>query len=143
MDAILEMLARGVEQLLGRASGPLHLRLVMMPTVVTILAIKAGLRDARDGAPPFLWTILSNPAERPRLLRSAVKDIGRVFVVALVLDTTYQLLVLREFHVGQLLIVAVACAIVPYVLIRGPITRLTRRLYRNQPELAAKTTPKA
>jgi len=126
MDAILEMLSRGVEQLLGRAGGPLHLRLVIMPTVVTILAVRAGLRDAREGQPPFLWAILTNPPERRRLLRSGVKDIGRIFIVALVLDTTYQLVVLRAFYPVQLLIVAVACAIVPYVLIRGPITRLTR-----------------
>jgi hypothetical protein len=49
MDAVLESLTRGVEQLLGRASGPLQFRLVVMPTVVTLLAIRAGLRDARDG----------------------------------------------------------------------------------------------
>jgi hypothetical protein len=132
MDAILEMLSRGIEQLLGRASGPLHFRLLVMPTVVTILAVRAGLRDAREGQPAFLWAVLTNPAERRRLLRSGVRDIGRIFVMALVLDTTYQVMVLREFYPVQLLIVAVACAIVPYVLIRGPVTRLTRRLYRNQ-----------
>lgn len=129
MDTIREMLSRGVEELLGRASGPLHFRLVMMPTVVTILAIRAGLRDAREGTPGFLWEILHNPsAERRRLLRSALEDIGRVLVMAVVLDTTYQLVVFRAFHAVQLLILVVACAIVPYVLIRGPIARLARRL---------------
>jgi hypothetical protein len=128
MDVVMEQLSQGVDQLLGRASGPLHFRLFMMPTVVTILAIRAGLRDARNGQPPFLWTILTDPVERARLFRSAVKDIGRVFIVAIVMDTTYQLAFLREFHLVQLLIVAVACAIVPYVLIRGPTTRLARRI---------------
>ena len=132
MDAILEALYRGVEQLLGRASGPLHLRLVIMPTVVTILAIRAGLRDARERQPVFVRKILTNPAERRRLLRSGLKDVGRIFIVALVLDTTYQLMVLRAFYVVQALIVAVACAIVPYVLIRGPVSRLTRGLHKNQ-----------
>jgi hypothetical protein len=130
MNAILEILSRGVEQLLGRASGPLHFRLVMMPTVVTILAVRAGLRDAREGQPAFLWAILTNSADRRQLLRSARKDIGRVFVIALVLDTVYQLIALRAFYVVQALVVAVVCAIVPYVLFRGPVTRLARRLYR-------------
>jgi len=147
MDTILEMLSRGVEQLLGRASGPLHFRLFMMPTVVTILAVRAGLRDAREGQPAFLWAILRNPAERRRLSRSMLKDIGRVFIVALVLDTTYQLIILRSFYPVQLLIVAVACAIVPYVLIRGPVTRLTRILYQNKAKpaggSAARTAPEA
>ena len=32
MDAILELLRHGVEQLLGRLRGPLNFRLVVMPT---------------------------------------------------------------------------------------------------------------
>ena len=41
-------------------------------------------------------------------------------------------MVLQAFYVVQVLIVALACAIVPYVLFRGPVTRLTRRLYRKR-----------
>jgi hypothetical protein len=146
MDAFLEMLNRGVEQLLGRASGPLHLRLLMMPTVVTILAVRAGLRDARQGRQTFLWAFLTMPNERKRLLRSALKDIGRIFVVAVLLDTAYQIFVLRAFYVAQLLIVAVGCAVVPYVLIRGPVTLLMRGLYQNRAKgdgLAANNLPDA
>lgn len=131
MDTIVDMLTRGVDQLLGRASGPLHFRLLMMPTVVTILAVRAGLKDAREGQPAFLWAILTNGSERQRLLHTAVEDIGGIFIVAVVLDTTYQILVLRAFYIIQMLIVAVAFSIVPYVLIRGPITRLTRGLFQN------------
>jgi hypothetical protein len=133
LETIFEMLTRGVEQLLGRASGPLHFRLFIMPTVVTILAIRAGLRDVREGQPAFLWALLAMPTERQRLLRSALKDVGRIFIVAVVLDTVYQLAVLRAFYPIQVLIVAVACAIVPYILIRGPITRLTRALTKASP----------
>ena len=132
MDAILEMLTRGFEQLLGRAGGPLHFRLLIMPIVVTILAVRAGLRDAREGRPAYLWAIFKKPTERQRLFRSGMKDVGKIFIVAVVLDTVYQLLVLRAFYFGQVLIVAVVCAIVPYVLIRDPITRLTRSLYQRQ-----------
>ena len=132
MDAILEMLQRVVEQLIGRAGGPLRFRLFIMPLVVTFLAVRAGLKDAREGQPAFLWAILTNPAERHRLLLSGLKDIGRILIVAVVLDTTYLLVLLRAFYPVQLFIVAVACAIVPYVLIRGPVTRLTRGLYKNQ-----------
>jgi hypothetical protein len=130
MDTILHLLSRGIDELLGRFSGPLNFRLFVMPTVVTILAIRADLRDAREGMPASLGAFLRNPIERQRLLRSAIKDIGKVFLVAIVLDTTYQLWVLKSFHLGQLLIVAIVCAIVPYVLVRGPITRLGRLVYR-------------
>ena len=126
MDAILEAISRGVEQLLGRASGPLHLRLVIMPTVVTILAIRAGLKDAREGQSPFLWGILAFPAARRARLLSACNDLTRILIVACLLDSAYQLVFLRAFSVVQLLIVAVGCAILPYVLFRGPSTRLVR-----------------
>ncbi len=126
MDAILEMLSRGIEQLRGRASDPLHLRLVMMPTVVTIIAIRAGLKDAREGHPAFLWGLIALPAERKTQLLSARNHISRIFIVACVLDTIYQVVFLRAFYPIQVLIVAIGCAIVPYVLIRGPTTRIVR-----------------
>ena len=130
MDAFLEFLARGVERLISRADGPLHFRLLVMPTVVTILAILADRRDVREGRATPLGAFFADPTERRRLFRSALKDIGRVFVVAVVMDTAYQLWVFRWIYPVQLLIVAVACAIVPYVLVRGPIIRVVRLLFR-------------
>jgi hypothetical protein len=130
MDTLSEMFSRGVEELLGRASGPLHFRLFIMPLVVTVLAIRAHLRDVREGRSTTVGAFFNDPVERRRLVRSGLKDFGKVFLVACVLDTTYQLVVLHTFHPVQLVIVAVMSAIVPYALIRGPVTRLVRLLYR-------------
>ena len=124
MDAILDTLTRTFEQLIARADGPLHFRLVVMPTVVTILAIRAHVRDVKEGNPIFFGAFVTSPTERRRLFRSGLKDFGRVFIIACVLDTTYQILALKAFHPVQMLIVAVVCAIVPYFLVRGPILRL-------------------
>jgi hypothetical protein len=141
MDTILEFLKHGVEQLLGRFSGPLNFRLVVMPTVVTILALRADRRDAREGWPMFLGVSIKDPSERRRLFRSGLKDVGRIFVVAVVLDTTYQLIVFRSLYPGQVLIVALASAVVPYVLVRGPITRLARILYGKMRRASQKDLP--
>jgi hypothetical protein len=141
MDTLLEMLARRGEHLLGRASGPLNFRLVIMPLVVTILAIRTHLRDVREGRPMFLCAFLTSPTERRRLLRSGLKDFGKVFIVACVLDTTYQILVLRSFYPGEVLVVAVMCAIVPYILIRGPVMRIAHLLHRKWAAPPATTTP--
>ena len=130
MDAFLDTISRGVEQLLGRASGPLHFRLFIMPIVVTILAIRAHRKDVREGHPIYLGAFLKDPTERRRLLRTGLMDFGRVFIIACVLDTTYQILVLKAFYPVQMLIVAVVCAIVPYFLVRGPIMRLVYALRR-------------
>ena len=130
METIERIIWRGMEHLRDRLGGPLNFRFVLMPTVVTLLAIRAAVRDARAGAPAFLWAVMTNRAERRRLLHSALRDIGRVFLMAVVIDTTYQLVFLRGFYPLQLLIVAVACAIVPYILVRGPLARFLRWRHR-------------
>ena len=136
LEAIVEMLKRAVEQLLGRASGPLHFRLVLQPIVAAAIAVRAGLKDARQGQPAFFWAVLTNEAERQRLLHSGWKDIVKIFVVAIVLDTVYQVIELRAFYIVQALIVAIVLAILPYVLVRGPVTRLKRRLLKRTSEPA-------
>ena len=145
MDTILDMLFQRGGHLLSRFSGPLNFRLVVMPTVVTLLALRADWKDARAGRPAFLGAFITDPVERRRLFRMALKDIGRVFMVAIVLDTAYQLMVFRWVYAGEVLVVAVVCAIVPYVLVRGPITRAARLLYRKWagPAQAPQTNPQA
>jgi len=128
MNTILEMLSHRGEDLVGRLGGPLNFRLIVMPLVVTTMAIRAHLRDVRQGKPVFLWAFLKDPAERRRLFRSGLKDFGKVFIVACVLDTVYQTWVLKSFYPAEMLVVAVVCAIVPYFLVRGPITRIVHLL---------------
>ena len=134
MEGIQDFFRYFVEQLVERFGGPLNFRLVVMPTVVTLLALRADWKDAREGRPVFLGAFIKDPVERRRLFRSAVKDIGRVFIVAIVLDTVYQLIVFHWVYPGQLLTVAIVCAVVPYVLVRGPITRIARLLHRKWAE---------
>jgi hypothetical protein len=126
---IQEFFSRVWEMLIGRVSGPLTFRLLVQPAVAAILAIRVGLRDAREGRPAyFFWSLFTNQARRPELLRLAWKDVGKVFLVAVALDVIYELIVYRWVYPGQALIVATVLAIIPYLLIRGPITRLARRL---------------
>lgn len=144
MDTILEMLRSRYEDLVGRAGGPLNFRLLIMPLVVTFFAVRAAMRDARAGQPPFFRTLLLEPAERPRLVRSMLKDVGKIFIVAVVLDTTYQLMVLKAFYLGELLAVVMASAILPYLVGRSAVSILMRRIYRKHPKATgqAATNPK-
>ena len=72
-----DILRRFWENMVGRSSGPMHLRLVIQPAVAGVLAIRAGLKDAREGRPAFLWSAITNPAYRPELLRKGARDVGR------------------------------------------------------------------
>ena len=114
--------------LVGRADGPLTFRLIFQPTVAVIFAIRSALKDAREGRPPyFFWSVFTKPASRPELLSQLWKDAGKVFIVAVVLDVIYAWIVYRWVYPGQAVIVAIILALVPYLLIRGPVTRLLRR----------------
>ena len=108
----------------ARLTGPMNLRLIGQPTVAAILAIRAGLRDARQDRPFFLSTLLRNPAHRRELLHQGWEDVGKVFLIAAILDVIYQLIVHRGVYRLELLLTAVTLAIVPYVLLRGPVTRV-------------------
>jgi hypothetical protein len=108
-----EILARVWENLNARLTGPMNLRLIIQPTVATILAIRAGLRDAHQNRGPFLWAVLWNPAHRRELLEQGWKDVGTVFLIATILDVVYQIIVHRGVYILELLITAVALAVVP------------------------------
>jgi hypothetical protein len=113
--------------LLGRVGGPMTFRLILQPLMAGLLALLAGLKDAREGRPPYLWTILTDPKQRAGLLREGWAAIARVFFLAMIMDIIYQLIVQRWVYPGEVVIVAFLLAIVPYLLIRGPVTRLARR----------------
>ncbi len=122
-----DLFNRAWEQLLGRAAGPLHFRLVLQPLMAACVAIRAGLQDAKTSRPAYLWAVWSRPAERRALIHHGCRDISRVFAFSLLLDAVYQVLVLQWFYPLQALIVAFAFAIVPYMLIRGPTRRIAAR----------------
>jgi hypothetical protein len=122
-----EILQRVWDNLIGRTSGPMNFRLILQPTVAIVIAIRAGLNDAREGRPAFFWADLWNRSSRSEMLQHVRKDVGKVFIIAAVLDSVYQLIVHRGVYVLELLITATVLAIVPYVLVRGPVNLIARR----------------
>ena len=114
------------QELLGRASGPMRIRLVLQPLVVAIFAVRAGLRDARAGRPPYFWSVFTSGRERWKLVREGWGDAGRFLVAALSLDLLYQLLFLKAVRPVQALIVVATIGILPYLLFRGVVNRIVR-----------------
>ena len=122
-----EFFARVFENLVGRVEGPMKFRLILQPLVACILAIRSGLRDTRENKPPFFWALAFNPEHRRDLLKQGWKDIGKVFIAAVILDVVYQVVVLRMVYPGEAIIVAVLLALVPYLLLRAPVARLAAK----------------
>ena len=127
VSEIQEILTRFWDQLIAQPSGPLAFRLILQPTMATILAVIDGLKDARVGRPPFTWTILSDPSRRAGYVREGLKRLSRVIVFALVMDAIYQFMVLGRFYLGEALVTAFVLAVLPYLLVRGPVDRIARR----------------
>jgi hypothetical protein len=127
IESMDEILARVWEDLTGRVSGPMKFRLILQPVMAIIFATRAAIRDAREGQPPFLWAVFTDPRERQRLLQSGWKDVGKVFIIAMLIDAVYQVIVIRWLYPGELVVVAILLAIVPYLLVRGPLNRILRR----------------
>jgi hypothetical protein len=123
-----DILRRFLDNLISRSGGPMNFRLVVQPAVASVLAIRAGLKDAQEGRPAFLWAAITNSAYRPEVLRNGWRDVGKVFLIAAILDSVYQLMVHRGVFLLELVVVATALAIVPYVLIRGPVGRVAKAL---------------
>jgi hypothetical protein len=70
--------------------------------VAVIFAIRAGLREARAGRPAYFWAVLMDLDHRKDLLRESWKDVGKIFVLAVVLDVICQLIVFRWLYPGAI-----------------------------------------
>ena len=124
-QAFGDQIAESFGVLTGRAGGPFKMRLILQPLVATVLAVRAGLADARKGYTPYLWSIFrSDVHDRRKLLNSGWNDVRKVFLIALALEIVYEIVVSRWVYPIQALMVAILLAIIPYFIFRGLTTRI-------------------
>jgi hypothetical protein len=121
-----ELFTRLWNDLTGRIGGPMSFRLFLQPMMALIFAIRDGLKDAREGRPAYFYSLFTDPENRRSRLREGFKAVSRVFTFAIVMDFIYQVIVLRWFYPLQALIVAIVLALLPYILLRGPVNRIAR-----------------
>jgi hypothetical protein len=121
-----ELFARAWDLLVGRAVGPLHLRLVIQPMMAAFLAMRAGARDASDGRTPFGWAVLVGRGRRIGLLREGWNDVASLFLAAFVIDALYQIIEFHWVYFGQASVIAALVALPTYLLVRGPTNRILR-----------------
>lgn len=122
-----ELWLRLVDHLTDRVTGPMNFRFFLQPAMAIFFAVREGLNDAKVGNAPYFWSLLSDKAHRRERLKDGWKSVGKVFLIALALDVIYQVVVLKALFPLETLIVAFFLAIVPYVAIRGLVTRIARK----------------
>ena len=126
MSILLGMIARGWDNFLARPSGSLSLRFYIQPTMASLLALRAGIQDARQGRQGYLWAILTRPQRRLQLLHEGWRGAMAPFLLAIALDCIYQLMTVQFVYPLELLFTATLLALIPYALLRGPFNRLAR-----------------
>jgi hypothetical protein len=110
--------------LIDRPSGPMAFRFILQPLMAAIEAILHGRRDARTGRTPYFWTVMSNRRERLDRLREGLNATARIILLGIVMDVIYQIIVLHRFYPVESVIVAVVLGFVPYLVLRGIVTRV-------------------
>ena len=133
MGFVADAVTRGWANFLARPSGPLNLQFLFQPTVAAVMAVRAGIEDARCVRPAFLWTALTNSRERWRTVQSGWKDVRNVFLIAAALDAIYQLSVQHFIYPLELLFTSALLAVVPYCILRGPVNRVARKAISRNP----------
>lgn len=140
--AVLQLLQTGdlylftgrfFQDIAARLSGPGRLRFVMQPAVAIVLGTRSGIRDAREGVPPFLWALAFHAKHRRELLRSTFASIQDLVAFAILLDLISQFLIFHNVRPGAALIVGPVLIVLPYLLSRALSNRIWRVRNRRKP----------
>ena len=117
------------DMLIGRSGGPFALRFIMQPVMATLLGIRAGRKDARQGKPPYFWSIFKagEVYDRRAILRDGWSDVWKAFSIAIALDVIYELVAFHWVYPIQALIIATVLALVPYLIFRGIANRVASK----------------
>ena len=110
----------------SRPGGPMTFRFILQPCMAAIAAFHDGVKDARLGRSPYLWSLLTTPNESPGRLHEGLIATARIILLGLAMDAVYQAIVLKTFYPGEMVLIAILLAFLPYVLLRGPFARLVR-----------------
>jgi hypothetical protein len=119
--------------LVGRLTGPLTMRIVMQPAMALIFATRDGIKDARAGRPPYFWTMSTHANLRAAMLAEGGRAVSRILVLAVIFDVIYQIMVFRFIHPIELIVVVLLLAFAPYIIHRGVANRIARRFIGPRP----------
>jgi hypothetical protein len=123
----LEGYQRMWQHIVDRPGGPMSFRFLLQPVMALIAALHDGIGDARSGRTPYFHKLITDPQHFGGNLNEALIATARIVLLALGMDAIYQAIVLKTFYPGEMVMVAILLALLPYILLRGPIARIARR----------------
>lgn len=121
-----DFVQRLVQGFVSRMEGPFSFRMIVQPLMAVIFAVIDGLKDAKQGKPAYFWALFASTEHRRALLKSGWKHVGKIFILAIILDFVYQLKVHQPLNVGGVILAALILAVLPYLVLRGPVNRIAK-----------------
>ena len=122
-----ESLGRLWSDILDRPGGPMTFRFILQPAMAIIAAVRDGVHDARVGRRPYVWALIHGVRDtqgRSGRLWEGIISTARIIILGVVMDTVYQWVEFKTFYPAQAAVIAILLAFVPYIVLRGPITRM-------------------
>ena len=102
----------------------MQVRFIVQPIMAAVLGIRAGIHDARQATPPFIWSLCTRPEGRKRQLKQALKHLMIPLIVAIVLDGIVQYLLFDRIRILGAVILGTLLMGLPYSLTRGIANRI-------------------
>ena len=127
VDLPTDFLTRTWADITSGRHAPLAFRFILQPAVAAFLAYRAGRRDALDGRPLYFLALLRDQPQRRALIREGWGHVSKVFIVAIVMDSIYQFVVMHWVYPVEALMVALVLAVLPYLLFRSLVNWMLRR----------------
>lgn len=134
MLSVIDFLTRFWTDMIDRADGPMTFRFFLQPTMALITALIDGIKDAKAGKTPYAWLLTHSPAgERIVVWREGVTATARILLLGVGMDVIYQFRMFGGFKYPlEAFVIAVVLGFLPYLLLRGPITRIAGRVLRRR-----------
>lgn len=127
-----DIVTRFWENLVGRIDGPMKFRIIIQPLMSLIYAFIAGRRDAKGEKVPYFVGLITSTGQRRELVKEGWKDVGKIFIIAVVIDVIYQLVMIfgketqSAFYPVETIVTAIILSFIPYLIFRGPVNRIFR-----------------
>lgn len=109
-----------------RLTGPVKFRFILQPLMAFVFAFIDGIKDAKAGRPAYVWGLMQDPDTRKERLKEGWKSIGKVAILAVILDLIFQVIEKDGVNLFGSLIAAIILAILPYSLLRGPVNYIAK-----------------
>ncbi len=116
-----------------RHEGPMSFRLYLQPAMSLIYAVIAGLKDAKAGKPPFVIDgLILGKTDRKQALKDLWKGVGKVFILAVIMEIIFEIIVYKTIHPLEVIRVSFFLAILPYLIFRGLVERIVLLFMRKK-----------